>query len=249
MIKSAIWLALIVVMLSDVQEVSARDTLIFSRPEGAPFDLAEEALREAYQRLGISIETSILPGERAIWSANQGVTDGEVSRVEGLDSQYPNLVRIPVVIEFLDAMAFVKKARFEVNGWESLRDYTIGIRIGSKFAERGTEGMNTEMVVTHDQAFKKLAAGRNDVVVFSRIEGMAALTAMRDNLQPMLGITMLEPPIERIYGYHYLHKKHSDLIPLITSALQELEEEGRIQKIWDDYLLRLRGEQAIRAED
>jgi hypothetical protein len=42
-------------------------------------------------------------------------------------------------------------------------------------------------------------------------------------------------PLVFIPGYHYLHKKHKDLVPGITSALQEMENEGLIRKMHEEY--------------
>ncbi len=36
--------------------------------------------------------------------------------------------------------------------------------------------------------------------------------------------------------YHYLNKKNKHLVPKLTSVLQDMEKEGLIKKIKDDYI-------------
>jgi ABC-type amino acid transport substrate-binding protein len=190
---------------------------------------AKQILTEAYQRLGITIVLKTFPAERALLISNSGVeSDGELLRISGLGKDYPNLVVVPVAIVKTDVMAFVKKTEFKVSGWQSLAPYRIGIRLGVKFAENGTRGMNTQVVPTDEQNFMKLEENRVDVVVANRLTGFRILK--EDQLRD---IHPLEPPIEQVQFFHYLHKKNSSLVPKIKKILEEMEAEGRIQAIFD----------------
>ena len=50
-----------------------------------------------------------------------------------------NLMMISVPVNFLDGVVFTKNHHFPVTGWESLKPYSIAIRIGTKFAEIRSE--------------------------------------------------------------------------------------------------------------
>jgi len=82
------------------------------------------------------------------------------------------------------------------------------------------------MVATIDQIFRILDAGRADVAISTRLEGL--LTIKKLNLS---GITVLEPLLEEIPLYHYLHKKHVLLVPKLAAILKRMEQEGQIKEI------------------
>jgi len=53
-------------------------------------EIAEQILNLAYQRLGITLAVKKFPGERSLYSANNGETDGELYRKIGMERDYPN---------------------------------------------------------------------------------------------------------------------------------------------------------------
>lgn len=208
----------------------AQETLVLARSESLAGDIAEQVLKEAYHRIGIEVRTKPFPAERSLVASNGGLVDGEVSRLKGIEGTYPNLMMAPVVVNSLEVMAFVKNVTFKVTGWESLRPYTIGIRRGVKYAEQGTKGMKVEPVSTYEQCFKMLDSERIDVVVVSFYDGLKIIKDLQ-----LKGVRPLTPRLATINQYHYLHKKHADLISKITKALKEMEAEGRIKAIQEKY--------------
>jgi polar amino acid transport system substrate-binding protein len=204
----------------------AQQTLTFSRPEGLLADISEQVLKEAYQRLGINTKYVILPAERALMASNRGEVDGEVMRRKDIEKTYKNLVIVPVSVVKLEGMAFVKKVSFKLAGWDSIKPYTIGIEIGVKWAEDGTKGLKAVPVAHLTQAFSMLDVGRNDVVLASRIDGLQTIKNLK-----LKEIKALEPPLTTIQLFHFVHSKNVALIPKITKVLQDMEKEGRIQKI------------------
>lgn len=218
--------------------LNAQDTLILSGGSQHPMAIVStRLLTEAYRRLGIEIETRELPVARSLYMANAGDVDGELFRGVLNEKDFPNLIRIPVALAYAQLVVFTTDAEFEVTGWDSLRPYTIGIRIGTKGAEAGTAGMRVESVAHVDQLFKKLALGRNDVVVLPRDVGLMTLKTMKlEGIEGMNleDIRILEPPLQQDALYHYLHKKHERLIPKITDVLQQMEKEGDLQRIREE---------------
>ncbi len=204
----------------------AQKSLVLSKPDDPIADVSEKVLSEAYQRIGIQIQMITLPAERALLTSNSGDVDGEVNRIKGIEKIYLNLMMVPVVINMLEGVVFTKDVSIHVTKWNSLKPYKIGIRRGTKFAERGTKGMDVDFVTTNMQLLSKLDMGRCDVIVTSRLEGLDQIKQLH-----LTGIYILEPPLVRLKLYHYLHKKHITLLPDITNVLQKMEEEGRIQAI------------------
>ncbi len=226
--KRTLFILSVFMLLLSFTSLHAQEKVVlstFSEPD--PFILtAINILREAYKRLDIEVEITHLPGERAINMANRGEVDGEVFRVAGIHEKYTNLLMVPVPVVETDTMAFTKGVTFAVNGWESLQPYTIGFVRGFKMAEDNTQGMNVEPVTTVRQNFLKLNDERIDVVIESRLGGLAMLKELK-----LTGVAPLEPPINSIQVYHYLHKKHQQLLPKITKVLQDMEQKGIVQKI------------------
>lgn len=216
--------------------LSAREPLVFSTfLDTQPFFLVgERVLRQAYNRLGREFIIQRHPGERAIMSANSGLTDGELGRVAGVAQGYPNLVMIPVPITYGEPIVFTHNTRFEIKGWESLRPYSIGYVRGTKVIEKHTRGMTLVPVTTMVQAFKMLATDRTDLVVEDRLGGLVMVHQLG-----LKNIIVLTPPLLTVPIYHYLHKKHHVLIPQMETTLRKMEQDRTIQAIKESVMQEL----------
>lgn len=190
--------------------------------------VAEQIMTEAYRRLDITLIVHRQPGERSLVSANAGEMDGELYRRLGMERDYPNLVIVPVPLQTYEIVIFSLGTGFPVNGWESLRPFTIGFVRGIKIVEQNTVGMKTEPVLTMEQAFQKLALGRTDVVLGNRRSGLAAIRAVK-----LEGVQVLEPPLASFPVFHYLHKKNEALMPRLTAVLQQMQKDKTIERIQD----------------
>ena len=186
-------------------------------------DISMRVLKHAYQQLGIDIEYLPLPGERALRTSDSGEVDGEVFRIANVNKRYKNLVPVPTSINVLQGIAFTKERDIRVSGWQSLAPHNIGIQVGIKFAERGTEGMNRILVDTNEQLFKMLDSGRVDVIVAAHANGLKTISALE-----LTGIRSTTPAIQEYPLFHYLHKKHSALVPKLDAVLRDMEESGLI---------------------
>ena len=54
-----------------------------------------------------------------------------------------------------------------------------------------------------------------------------------------LGLTdirVVEPPLETVQFYHYLHKKNRSLIPGIDAVLRSMQASGRVAEIKTDFI-------------
>ena len=188
--------------------------------------IAERVLSEAYRRLGMSMTVVKVPGERSLFSADHGQVDGELYRKVGMEREYPNLRIVPVPLLNYEMVIFTLGTTFVVNGWDSLRPFTIGFVKGIKIIEQNTQGMKLEPTATMKQAFLKMTLGRSDIVVANRNSGLAILKEMK-----LTEVKVLEPPLATFPVFHYLHKKHEALIPKLTTVLQQMQKEKLIEKI------------------
>ena len=194
-----------------------------------------EILRAVYARLNISVEFADVPGKRALALSSAGELDGEVQRIANLAQTYPTLVQISPPINYIEPSAFTTTLRLDVqgldvHGWDSIRDYSIGIVRGVGSSEAGTRGMSRVTAATSlENMIHMLDAGRFDLMVTDLFSGRVAVRKL--NLQSR--ISALSPPFERIYIYHYLHQRHRDLARRVEGVIQEMNASGELARLRD----------------
>lgn len=191
-------------------------------------------LREAYQAIGQVFTLHSYPPAQALSATNDGLTDGALHRIEGLEKSFPNLLRVPVAINRTEPIAVVKRSDILIQDWSSLGKYRVGIVRSIVVYEQRTAGMDVTRLEHLPQLLGMLDRNRLDVVVDDRLDVLAALRdpAFRD-LRPQAA------PIEVIPLYHYLHKRHRRWLPQLKAALEKMQRSGRIQAIRNDVILHL----------
>ena len=219
-------------LLSSIGTASAGQHLVFStfvdlEGKDPVIDSAERVMVEAYKRMGITMETKLFPGERALQTANAGQVDGELMRKDGLTKDFPNLIQISVPVTMVTFMVFTKKKDIKIDGWKSLAPYSVAYKRGVKAVEASlTPDTKSEPVATTEQAFMKLYIGRNDMVVTPTTTGL--LICKQQGFQD---VVMLGPPLLTIPLFHYIHVKNKDIVDSLTQTLQQMEKEGIIETI------------------
>ena len=118
--------------------VLALETIIANGVEGSADAKAGFAVvREAYKQIGYEIDMKWLPGATALERSNSGEVDAELQRIDGISRKFPNLIQVPIPINFLQGSVFATNVSFPVTGWYSLKPYRIGIVKGIIFAKQG----------------------------------------------------------------------------------------------------------------
>ena len=222
--------AIVMLMIVAPRILLAQNTITISTfEEDTAVVKASNLLKQAYKKLGINMELTRLPASRALIEANSGeLIDGELIRTAGLTKQYSNLVQISVKIATFKISVFSKKIDFHVNGWGSLKPYEVSFKRGFKGMEKHADGLNVKRAPSSEAALKMLDMDRTDIVVVPYLDG---LTIRKKVNLPQLKI--LEPPLEQIPLYHYIHKNHKELIPRITQVLKAMEQNGEIERFWE----------------
>lgn len=215
-------------------KIYAGPQLILSTAEGSAVqDISIQVLQEAYAEIGYELQIIRTANVRSLLLANEGRTDGEVSRVVGMEVEFKNLQRVPVAVNILDIRAFTKIPGIDVPSWESLRGYNVLSVKGSKQVElRLTErNINCYYAAQFAQAINMLYAGRGDVAILPDVNGKQAIKE-----QGLSGIVMADESLEKINLYHYLNTKHAAIMPRVESALRRMQLRGRIKEIREHYL-------------
>ncbi|WFU28313.1 transporter substrate-binding domain-containing protein [Bradyrhizobium sp. CB1717] len=215
------WLSLLAAAPSQAQ-----DLIRLARIADIPDQyVGGEMLRAVYAKLNIKLEFEDVPGKRALALSSAGEVDGEIQRIGTLSRDYPTLVQVTPAINYIEPAVFTTKLHFDVTGWDSIRDHSIGIVRGVGSSEAGTRGMARVTATTSlESMIKMLDADRFDVMVTDLFSGLVAVRKL--NLQAR--IYPLSPPLERIHIYHYLHERHRALVPEVGKVIAQMEASGEL---------------------
>jgi polar amino acid transport system substrate-binding protein len=192
---------------------------------------AEQVAREAFRRIGVEIEVSVLPGERALINANAGLDDGDLLRIPGVEKDYPNLIRIPEKIMDFEFVAYSMERKKHIAGLGGLQPYTVAYATGWKFYEKNVKEVRELTVVNNlGEMFLLLKNGRAEVVLADRWQGL--WEAHRAGVQA----SIIEPPFARVEMFIYLNKRHAALVPKAAKALAAMKADGTYQRIAKELL-------------
>lgn len=205
----------------------AQGPLVFGYGGGSLSLASLKVLQEAYGRLGIKIAGRRLPAARSLEMAEAGLVDGEVNRIRAIEEDYPNLLRIGVPVNRLEGVILTCNGSLEHVSMETVRKLHLGIKIGNRYAEMLTEGMpDVVRLPREDKLMILLLEGRLDALLVDRA------WAEHEIAKPgMSCLRINEPPLVVVPLYHYLNRRHADLVPMITGELRAMRESGEIDHI------------------
>ncbi len=187
---------------------------------------------EAFRRVGVEIRLVKLPAERALLLANDGLEDGELTRIAGLNKKYPNLVRVREKLIDWDFAAFSKDTSIPAS-FTVIRHHSVGLIKGWKIYERAMAGAGRVTTVDDpEQLFRLLDLDRIKVALYERRMGLALIQK-----QGYRHIRVIEPPLTKRPMYIYLNKRYAKLAPQLTEALRALKRDGFYQRIYSEKLL------------
>jgi len=209
----------------------------FTAPDGSGF--LDAVAGEAFRRAGVKLRLVKLPAERALINANLGIGDGDLTRIAGLETQYPNLVHVPEKLVDYSFTAFSTDATIPAR-WDAIRARPAGYIKGWKIYEQKLAGA-AHIIETEDagQLFRLLSLGRIDVALYERWLGVALMRQ-----QGIKGVRALEPALTTREMFIYLHKSHADLVPKLAAALAAIKAEGLYQRLYNEKVLSVMGASA-----
>ncbi|MBI3775691.1 MAG: transporter substrate-binding domain-containing protein [Gammaproteobacteria bacterium] len=197
----------------------------FTTPAGDGF--LDVIAGEAFKRAGLQLKLVKLPAERALLNANAGIEDGDLTRIAGLEKDYPNLVRVPEKLVDWTFMAFTRQAKVTQASWANLEPLMVGHIKGWKIYEKNLRPA-TQIATAGDpeQLFTMLDKGRIDVALYERWLGYALAKQMN-----ITNVQAIEPPLAVREMFIYLNQRHADKVPVIAAALRAIKAEGMYSKV------------------
>jgi polar amino acid transport system substrate-binding protein len=194
-------------------------------------------MEEAYRRIGVAATFRPFGAAAALEASRSGEVDAELHRIAGIDRSFPELVQVPIPINFVRGAAFSRKYRFPVRSWNSLDPYRIGIVRGIVFTEEGTAGMDVRVADDHDQLVRWIAEDEVDLGVVPRTAGHAAIRRSgHDDIHELDGL------LETLLLYHYLNVRRADLAHRLEPVLKEMLLDGTTRRLLDVANARLMGD-------
>lgn len=206
--------------------------------EGVLTDYITMVYDELTRRTGIEITIVELPKKRALILADNGTYDGVAMRVKGIERRYPNLYIVNVSVVSVQHVLFVQNPELidSVHDLDSLNtalvdnNYLIGYLQGSEKARQELEHFPDsykQPLNSPEQGFGMLKSGR--IAFYLAGPGMTSRNILNKDYSEA-GIkevlTVSEFPL-----FVYLHKKHSELIPVLERGILSMQNDGTLTKI------------------
>lgn len=184
---------------------------------------------ELYKRLGFKAIFNVAPGERGLVNVNQGLDDGILSRIAGLENIYKNILPINEVAVEWRFVAFTNKGDVQIKNWQDFEKYDVAYLTGWKIFDINIKKYRTlTRVFKTKQLFKLLVENRVDVVAYALQPGIWFIKNMG-----IVGVHALQPNLATKKKYFYVHKKHKELIPRAVEVLKNIKEDGTYRKLYN----------------
>jgi len=227
--RATVWVSLFLAVCP--LPASAGPDLTFSTVKDAHFKPPiVEIMTQAYQRLGYRMKVVEQSTQRSLIDAGQGVYDGNLFRIRGIDRAYPDLIMVDVPCCKLDVYLYVPpKKRFTVTGWESIpRGYTMVAPFAVKYIDMNIKahGIPTFFVKTPEETLGFLLSGKADFTLSTRALDSPIFARGLDKK-----LIRLTPAVERIQLFHYLHNKNAGLVKQVGDTLRAMHRDGSIAAI------------------
>lgn len=192
--------------------------------------VALAVLRQAYARLGVTVNTRILPLRRGVQMADAGEIDGDLMHSAVPLMDWPRLIRIRVPIVRAVFAAYRRgaadcPARLE-------RDKLAGLRLAYM---RGTRAVETQLPAelllacnNNLDALRHVQRGITDYAVLGQIETDALIVrhGMHDK------ICKLAEPVVTAELFHSLNQRHAELAARMERVLGEMQSSGELARLW-----------------
>ncbi|APW38179.1 hypothetical protein RD110_14035 [Rhodoferax koreense] len=207
---------------------AAQELLQIGRAIDSPLsDIAERVITEAGRRAGIAMQFQRMPLTRSIGLVSDGELDGDLMRIDGIDRNDPNLLRLSVSHVTAEVAAYGHSAGFEGRGRDDLRLMRFGIPKGVAVLRKYTEGLQVTETQTNATLFDMLSAGRFDVVLMTHVDAEVALRE-----RPVPGVVRWPHAWASEPLYFVLHRRHAEVGARLERALREMQREGLPRKYY-----------------
>lgn len=213
--------------------VSHAHTLVFNMgfaPGSPQAEFQVRLAQDVFSRLGIDTEFVRVGAERALVNIDQGVDDGNLVRIAGLDARYPNIHLVDEEVIHYDFVVISRRIDAAIDDWSSLADHDVAIITGWKILEENIRSYRSLTKVRDgDGLFELLKAGRVETVVYERHQARQIMDGIDCTMAKILDPPLLTSPM-----YIYLNRRHAELVPQVERALREYKADGSYRSLYQE---------------
>ena len=200
------------------------DILTFNRPADTPQSrYVVELISLAYKENGINVKLIDFNRDSALVAANEGVLDGQLAKISGLENTYKNLVRLetPLLDFKLNLISFCNACT--LSDMPSLVIHST-YPAPAKYLESNPY---------NGQLYKvKSVSTLLNLLIQKQVSAALVIGFYLDPYMHKLQKAGIKfTTLDSQHVYHYLHKKHQHLIPALTATLTQLKQSGKMREL------------------
>lgn len=212
------------------EQPKSANTILLEGPSTSPEALYVQAvLQKIYAKLGYKIEYEKVPLALSFVDANSGRLDGLRARIGNVESDFPNLLKVPFPILTFNMVMIADRRICGACDINSLSPVVVtrGFRAFEEFRVRQQTPLDVIYATRPKQAFEMLIEGRGQGAVMSST-----------NVPPeyhTLGQYWIKNTLASLPDYHYVHKKNKALIPKLVASLTAMQNSGELARLQKKY--------------
>jgi hypothetical protein len=182
-------------------------------------------LEKSYAELGFDINYIPVPLGRSLIEVNSGHIDGFLVRAGSLTNEYPNLVKVPFSLLQSKILLITNPKVCDQCNLSQLSNVATlrGYKAFEYYMIENAIELNLVQVVNYKQIFGMLAAGRVEGVVLPH----------HGSSLPKFKGKWTTRVLGTYSSYHYVHKKHSKLVPRLQEQFRILNQTGEMKRLFD----------------
>jgi hypothetical protein len=224
--KSRVIFALIALLFASLSQAQDYDLAsiegLFEQRVG------EKILPVFYEKLGLEITITSMPGKRAQREAVTGRKDGEIMRIWSYGLENPTMIRVPTPYYQLETMAFVhKNSQIVLKSKADLANYNVLTVRGVQHTNNITRGL--KYVFNYDDTLTMmlaLAGKHTSIALTNTSDGFYAIKKLNIDY-----IMALPPALATLDLYHYLNEKNAALVPKLDAVIKAMKESGELDSL------------------
>ncbi|WP_414702112.1 hypothetical protein [Paraglaciecola sp. 2405UD69-4] len=205
--------------LALLQKGEAKTILLPGKQSGPSNPLAifvRKIIDTSYVNLGFKVEHLGYPMARSIVEANAGRLDGVLIRTDTVTNDYPNLIKVPYALAEFEIMLVTDPARCHPCNVENLDIVATvrGFKAFDYYLAKNQFTPHVTEVLNMSHLLEMLSSGRVNGIVIPYHKDV--------------GIELNEKWATKVLdvysSYHFVHKKHAALVPLLVEEFKALDK-------------------------
>lgn len=195
-------------------------------PSKTPVALfVQELLEQAYGNIGYQVSYRSAPLARSFIEANTGRLDGLRARIGSVADKYPNLVKVPFRLLDFKLVSLADRRVCGACDLSQLSHIAVprGFKAFEDFIAKQDFDLSITEVTSAQQALDILAAGKVQAVIMSDTNVPSSYYHLSHH--------WIKQTLAVLPDFHYLHNKHSALVPKLLAQLNQLNDSGYIKQL------------------